>query len=67
MGETKRRIERIEKRLASDEPGPDDGFCHCQGAADIDLQWADDEPDEPMMCPICGRPVKVVHLTWGDD
>jgi len=67
MGDTKRRIERIERALASDPAEPDDGFCHCQGPTEIDLRWADDEPDGPVICPVCGRPVKVIQLTWGDD
>ena len=68
----KTRIDRLERATG----GNGGGYCECAGSGST--TWPDGEPVrnfvtgevpevKPDVCAKCGRPVRVVVLTWDDD
>jgi len=69
MGKLSDRVTRCERAIAATDAS--DGYCRCLVARKdcIHMTWAPSgelEP-EPEICPTCGKPYRVIRLTWGDD
>jgi hypothetical protein len=60
-----RRVTKLEQRTG----GPDSEWCSC-GDKEITVLWGgevDPMPANGDLCPQCGRPMRVIDVTWPDD
>ena len=61
----KERVTKLEQKAG----GPDSEWCCC-GDKEITVLWGgevDPMPVNGAPCPKCGRPMRVIDVTWPDD
>ncbi len=75
--DVKRRLDKVERALGVAEP--DSPWCQCEtDGRSVYVTWGDTaEPvadpvtgeipePEPELCPKCGKPIRVVTVTWDE-
>ena len=64
MSNLRRRVARLER-----DAGTDAKWCACGvTGSGVTVCWdTDPTPLAPQVCPVCGKPVRVVLVTWDLD